>query len=69
MNTYTTEEKHMKIIECLGELLLNKDKKIKFNQYEIDALKKKIERIEQYIEFYQQPTEDITEEDYKEALK
>lgn len=67
MNTYTAEEKHIKVIECLGELLLNKDEKIKFNQYEIDALKKKIERIEQYIEFYQQ--ENITEEDYKEALK
>lgn len=55
MNTYTTEEKHMKVIEALGELLLNKDQTIKMNTYEIEALKKKIERIEQYIDYYQQP--------------
>lgn len=55
MNTYTTEEKYMKVIEAFGEMLLEKDKTIKLNTYEIEALKKKIERIEQYIDFYQQP--------------
>ncbi len=55
MNTYTSEEKYLKIIEALGELLLEKDKKIKFNAIEIEALKKKVERVEQYIDYYQQP--------------
>lgn len=69
MNTYTTEEKYMKVIETFGEILLNKDKTIKFKDYEIKTLKKKIERIEQYMEYYQQPTEEVTEEDYKKVLK
>lgn len=69
MNTYTSEAKYMKAIESLGELLLNRDEKIKFNEYEIKALKQKIERIEQYIEYYQQPTEDVTNEDYKKVIK
>ena len=53
-------DKYMKVIECMGELLLQKDETIKFNKYEIDALKKKIETIEEYITFYQ-PTEKETE--------
>lgn len=52
MNTYTAEEKYLKVIEALGELLLNKDETIKFQKYEIEALKKKVEQIEQYINYY-----------------
>lgn len=52
MNTYTAEEKYLKVIEALGELLLEKDKTIKLNTYEIEALKKKISNIEQYIDYY-----------------
>lgn len=69
MNEHTSEEKFLKVIESFGELLLNKDKTIKFNEFEIKALKKKIERMEQYIEYYSQPTEEITEVDYKETSK
>lgn len=46
-------ERYMKVIESIGELLIQKDKTIKMSEYEIKALKKKIERIEQYIDYYQ----------------
>lgn len=49
-----TNNRYMKIIEALGELLLNKDEKIKFKDLEIETLKKKVERIEQYKEFYKE---------------
>lgn len=39
----------LKVIEELGEILTNKDNKIKLQEYEINNLKAKIERIEAYI--------------------
>lgn len=57
MNKQTKEEKYLKVIESLGELLLNKDEKIKINEYEIKSLKKKIETIEKYMDYYSQPNE------------
>lgn len=39
----------LKVIEELGELLTSKDNKIKLQEYEIENLHKKIERIEEYI--------------------
>lgn len=67
MQDNTTNDKYLKVIESIGELLLEKDKKIRISEYEIKALKKKIERIEQYISYYEQSTDDLTEEDYKNA--
>lgn len=40
------------VIEELGSLLNKYKDEIKYKDYEIDSLKKKIEQIEQYIEFY-----------------
>ena len=40
------------VIEELGALIGKYKDEIKFRDYEIDSLKKKIEQIEQYIEFY-----------------
>jgi predicted membrane chloride channel (bestrophin family) len=48
----TKEEKYLKVIEGIGELLQKKDNQIKLNEYEIKNLKKKIESIEQHIDFY-----------------
>lgn len=46
------ENKYLKVIESLGEVLMSKDKTIQFQTYEIENLKRKIERIEQYIDCY-----------------
>lgn len=46
------EKNVLKVIEELGKALMDKDNEIVFKQYEIDSLKKKIEQIEQYIDFY-----------------
>lgn len=40
------------VIDELGNLLSKYKDEIKFKDYEIDSLKKKIESIEQYIDFY-----------------
>lgn len=40
------------VIEELGNLLSKYKDEIKYKDYEIESLKKKIEQIEQYIEFY-----------------
>lgn len=60
MNKNTTNDKYMRVIEGLGELLLNKDETIQFNEYEIKSLKNKIEQIEQYIEFYKKKASERT---------
>lgn len=65
MSENNVNDKYMKVIESIGELLMEKDKTIKFNEYEIKSLKKKLERIEQYMDYYVQPTENPTNEDYK----
>lgn len=40
------------VIDELGNLLNKYKDEIKYKDYEIDSLKKKIESIEQYIEYY-----------------
>lgn len=40
------------VIDELGHLLNKYKDEIKYKDYEIDSLKKKIEQIEQYIDFY-----------------
>lgn len=42
----------LNVIDELGKALKDKDTKIKFQEYEIERLKKKIESIEQYVDFY-----------------
>ena len=54
MNESTKEQKYLKVVESLGELLTNKDRTIKFSEYEIKCLKKRIEQLEKQIEFYEQ---------------
>lgn len=52
-------DKYLHIIEVLSDIIIE-DKK------ELKKLKRKIERIEQYIDFY---TDDqISDEDYKEVI-
>lgn len=47
------ENKHiLTIIDELGSLIEKYKNDIKFKDYEIESLKKKIESIEQYIEYY-----------------
>lgn len=45
-------ENILTVIEELGSLLSKYKNEIKYRDYEIDSLKKKIEQIEQYIDFY-----------------
>lgn len=40
------------VIDELGTLIEKYKDEIKYKDYEIDRLKKKIEQIEQYVEFY-----------------
>ena len=40
------------VIEELGSLLSKYKDEIKYKDYQIDSLKKKIEQIENYMEFY-----------------
>lgn len=46
------EKKMLKIIEELGKVLMDKDNEITFQKYELERLKKKIEQIENYVDFY-----------------
>lgn len=59
MSESSKEQKHLKVVESLGELLINKDRTIKFSEYEIKNLKKKIARLEEQIKFYEQPEDEI----------
>ena len=45
-------ENILTVIDELGGLLSKYKDEIKYKDYEIDSLKKKIEQIEQYIEYY-----------------
>lgn len=45
-------ENIMIVIDELGSLLSKYKDEIKYKDWEIESLKKKIEQIEQYIEFY-----------------
>lgn len=45
-------ENILTVIEELGSLLNKYKEDIKYKDYEIESLKKKIEQVEQYIDFY-----------------
>ena len=45
-------ENILTVIDELGNLLSKYKDEIKYKDYEIDSLKKKIEQIENYIDFY-----------------
>lgn len=45
-------ENILTVIDELGNLLSKYKDEIRYKDYEIDSLKKKIEQIEQYIDFY-----------------
>jgi hypothetical protein len=45
-------ENILTVIEELGSLLSKYKDEIKYKDYEIDSLKKKIEQIENYVDFY-----------------
>lgn len=59
---HTKEEKYLKVIEGIGELLFKKDNQIQLNEFEIKNLKKKIEAIESYADFY---SSKVSNEEYK----
>lgn len=56
----------IEVIDELGRLITKYKDEIKFKDYEIDALKKRIEQIESYSAFYNQ---DLTSEDYNQSVK
>ena len=45
-------ENILTVIDELGALIEKYKDEIRYKDYEIDSLKKKIEQIEQYVEFY-----------------
>lgn len=62
------EEKNIiTVIEELGAMLDKYKSDIKYKDYEIERLKKKIQSIESYIDFYAE--DNITNTDYKKAAK
>lgn len=42
-------DRYMKVIEILGEVLIQKDEDIQFKAYEVEALKRKIEKLKQQV--------------------
>lgn len=46
------EKNYLKVIEALGEILHKKDETIKYQGYEIEALKNKLKEIENKINSY-----------------
>lgn len=55
------------VIEELGEIISKYKNDIKFKDYEIESLRKKIETIEDYISFYSD--NEVSDEEYKELIK
>lgn len=51
-------EKHYKVIEALGEVIISKELDISVLKYENEQLKEKLKSIEQYINFYDEKTND-----------
>lgn len=47
-----SEDKILKVIEALGEMLIKYEEKIKYQDYQVENLQKKIEAIEQYADYY-----------------
>jgi len=45
-------EKYLKVIEVLGETIINNELKISVLEYENKSLKEKIEAIEKYCDYY-----------------
>ena len=45
-------EKYMKVIEALGEVIISKDLDISVLKYENEKLKAKLKEIEEYLESY-----------------
>lgn len=54
------------VIEELGEIISKYKNDIKFKDYEIKSLRKKIETIEDYISFYSD--NEVSNEEYKEIV-
>lgn len=54
------------VIEELGEIISKYKNDIKFKDYEIKSLRKKIETIEDYISFYSD--NEVSNEEYKEII-
>lgn len=50
---------YLKVIEVLGEAIINKDLSISVLEYENKSLKEKIKTIEEYLEFYDKSCEDV----------
>lgn len=61
------EKNILAVIDELGEMITKYKEDIKFKDFEIERLEKKIQSIESYIAFYSE--EHIEENDYKEVIK
>ena len=46
-------DKYLKIIETLGEVIINKDLSNSVLKYENEQLKAKLEAVEQYVNYYE----------------
>lgn len=55
------------VIEKLGEIIIHNKNDISYLEYENKKLKDKIEKVEQYIEYYTEQS--INDGDYKDAIK
>lgn len=48
----TVEDKYIKVIESLGEIISNRDMVINEQRNEIEELKRKVKMIEEYMDYY-----------------
>lgn len=53
-------ENYLKVIEVLGEAIINKELKMSVLEYEINNLKGKIKAIEDYCDFYDKDCEEVS---------
>ena len=60
---------YSKILELVNETLIIKDNTIKAQEKELQSLRRKIENIEKYIEYYSQPTDELNDGDYTSYIK
>lgn len=60
-------ENILAVIEELGTIIINYKTEIAVNKYEKEKLKKQLESVEQYLDYYSD--NEITESDYKEQLE
>ena len=59
-------DKYLKVVEVLGEAIINNELKLSVLEYENKRLKEKLESIEAYLNFYSENCENLSKEENNE---